>query len=229
VKNKYLFPLISIVFFSSSVVAEVTVAIPSNVTILVANGKTPNLTGSVFDAEKLLHLPDGTQQIFFKYKPYFTQGKNNIGVESPVLISSFQLSNKKLTIVLPKYNKLKDAKKNIRSFQWSLTTENGEHVPSINDKLIKDGIQFGRNFQTEASLYNQGKNVAAIHEFAPEMTLSDRQIHTSNTPSSSAQQNAHRLQSIAGSPSAESMLYYWYNQADPTTKMKFKAFVNKQK
>ncbi|WP_166434258.1 DUF2057 family protein [Vibrio viridaestus] len=229
-KNKAVISLIPVFLFSASALAEVTMKVPPEVSVVVANGHTPKLTGSVFDSAKTLHLPDGTQQILFRYKPYFAQGKDNIGVESDVLVSSFQVSNQNLEFVLPEYSDLKEAQANIHTMDWSFATEDGQKVASINDKLVKDGIQFGRNYITEAALYNQGNNAASVHTFAPEMTLSDRQIHSTSQPQTQSMQNAdyQYQQAPTGGPSVESMLHYWYNQADPSTKAKFRAFVNGQ-
>lgn len=226
--NKSIVPILSVLLLSPSVFAEVTVQVPSDVSIYAANGKAPELTGGVFDSGKTLHLPDGTQQIFFRYAPYFSKGKDNIGVESDVLVATFQESNKNLNFVLPEFRGLKEAQNNIHSFKWKLTTENGQPVDAIQDKLVKKGIQFGRNYRTEAALYNQGKGIAAVHAFAPQMTLSDQQIQSASLSSQpTANSNIQQTATTAG-PSVESMLHYWYSQADAETKIRFKTFVNGQ-
>lgn len=202
--------------------------VPGEVSVYVANGKAPELTGGVFDSEKTLHLPDGTQQIFFRYEPFFTQGKDNIGVESDLLVATFHESNKALQFNLPKFRKLKEAQENIHSFAWHVSTINGQKIDMTSDKLIKKGIQFGRNYTTEASLYNQGNGIAAVHTFAPRTTLSDQQITTASL-SGVQQANVNTNQATTtGGPSVESMLHYWYSQADANTKARFKAFVNGQ-
>lgn len=227
--NKLLVPILSVLLLSPSVFAEVTIQVPSDVSVYVANGKAPELTGGVFDSGKTLHLPDGTQQIFFRYTPYFSKGKDNIGVESDVLVATFQESNKNLSFVLPEFRNLKDAQDNIHSFKWKLTTENGQPIDAIQDKLIKKGIQFGRNYRTEASLYNQGKGIAAVHAFAPHMTLSDQQIQSESLSSQpTANSSIQKTATTKAGPSVDSMLHYWYNQADAETKIRFKAFVNGQ-
>ncbi|MCE0495368.1 DUF2057 family protein [Vibrio salinus] len=225
--NKLLIPILSVLFFSASTFAEVTVKVPSAVTIYVANGKSPELTGGVFDSQKTLHLPNGTQQILFRYEPFFSKGSNNIGVESDVLVSTFQVSNQNLQLVVPKFRGLKDARKNIHSFKWSLTTENGKQIETINDKLIKKGVQFGRNYLTEASLYNQSNHIAAVHAFAPHTTLAESQIQTSSQQEQSIN-NTNQPKPVVGGPSVESMLHYWYSQADTETKVRFKSFINNQ-
>ena len=69
---------------SGNALAQVTVAVPDTIEVLVANGETPKLEGSLFDAHKSLVLPDGENQILFRYKPYFSQGNDRIIVESPI-------------------------------------------------------------------------------------------------------------------------------------------------
>ncbi len=226
--NKFLVPILSVLLFSSSAFAEVTMQVPSEVSVYVANGKAPELTGGIFDSGKTLHLPDGTQQIFFRYEPYFSKGKDNIGVESDVLVATFQEANTNINFVLPKFRDLKEAQENIHSFGWKLTTDNGQQIETIQDKLIKKGVQFGRNYKTEASLYNQGNGIAAVHSFAPKMTLSDQQIHTASQSYVPSKNVSTPDANAAGGPSVESMLHYWYNQADTETKIRFKAFVNGQ-
>jgi uncharacterized protein len=217
VNTKVAISLIGCIFMSSAALAEVVIDVPDTVSVLIANGVKPELSGSIFQSGKTLHLADGQQQIVFRFEPYFAQGKNNIGVESDVILGKFQASNQKLVLSMPKYKNLRDAQKNIHSMEWSINDESGHPISLVKDKLLKEGTQFGRNFYTEMVIYNQSNKVASVPSFVPGNAFKINA--TLPKPSTEASHNA---------PTVESMLHYWYDLADEQTKQNFKQFINKQ-
>ncbi len=61
--------------------ADVTVTVPDDVSILAANGEKVKLSGGFFASERSLTLPDGINQVVFRYSPYFSQGNDRLSVE----------------------------------------------------------------------------------------------------------------------------------------------------
>lgn len=216
--TKIAISLMSCIFVSSSAFAEVVIQVPDTVTILVANGTKPELSGGVFDSGKTLHLQDGLQQIVFRYTPYFQKGQNNIGVESEVTIAKFEASHQKLSLTMPHYHNLKEAQAHIKSMNWSITNEDGQAISLTNDQLVKEGIQFGRNFYTEMTVYNQSDKRASVPAFAP----GKQQLRTMSTVP------VHNPTTTGNAPSVKAMLHYWYDQADEQTKQTFKDYVNQK-
>lgn len=95
--------------------------------------------------------------------------------------------------------------------QWRLVNQQGKAVELRQDRLIKDGMQIGRNFEFEASEYNKKGGVAALT--------------SSITVQPMAQQEISNATAMAA---AEEMLHFWYNKADVETKARFKTFINQQ-
>ncbi len=196
------------IFFSVSASAKVTVEIPSSIDLLVVNGEKPSTSGSLFSSTKNLDLEDGENQIVFRFEQFFTQGDDRMSVESDVVIAKFTASNKELTFLLPKYKDAKSAKKDIKQFEWSLVDNNQQKIDVKQERLIKKGMQLGRNYPQEALEYNRTGAIASV-AIAGEVALA------------SVPENA-------SSDTAEEMLHFWYNKADEATKQRFKQFVNAQ-
>ncbi|MCV6069192.1 DUF2057 family protein, partial [Escherichia coli] len=87
--------------------ADVTVSVPDDVSVLAANGEKAKLSGGFFASEKTLTLPDGVNQVVFRYAPYFNQGNDRLSVESDAIVARFDTSNAELTIEVPKYRNMR--------------------------------------------------------------------------------------------------------------------------
>ncbi|MCG6210804.1 DUF2057 family protein [Vibrio furnissii] len=197
--------LLAIVFSASSA-AKVTLNIPDSIDLLVVNGAKPQSSGSIFSSTKSVEMDDGQQQIVFRYNPYFTQGNDRIGVESDVVIAKFTATDKTLDFDMPQYRNADDAQNNIKAMEWALRDQQGNAVGLEQDRLIKQGMQIGRDYKQETFEYNlQGGPAAIATAF----------IKPSKEGS-------------AGDTTAEEMLHFWYNKADPQTQARFKAYVNQK-
>lgn len=197
--------------FSGFTTAAVTIEIPDTVEVLVANDAQPELSGGFFSATKTLTLPDGENQILFTYNPYFDQGKDRIILESDPVIGTFNATNSELEFELPTYRNEHDGSKKIRNLEWSLKDKNGQSIAVKQDKLVKDGMQIGRNHQIELAEYNRKGGVAAVSTAAVvPVTL------PATLPADSK----------AANTTAEEMLHFWYDKADAETQAKFKAYIN---
>jgi len=193
--------------------ADVTIAIPDTIDVLVVNDAKPELSGSFFSS-KTLQLPNGENQILFTYQPYFDKGKDRIILESDPIVGTFNVSDQELEFELPKYRDENEAKKKIRDLEWSLVDENGQSIKVKQDKLVKQGMQIGRNHKIELADYNRRGGVAAVSTAA---------VVPVTLP---AQVNGKPVK--AGDNTAEEMLHFWYSKADAETQARFKAFLNQQ-
>ncbi|EEY36541.1 DUF2057 family protein [Vibrio mimicus] len=196
--------------FAASASAKVTIDIPDTIDLLVVNGSSPKLSGGFFDATKKLELDDGEQQIVFRYSPYFSQGSDRIIIDSDVIIATFDAANQDFTFDMPKYRDAPQATKAIKKMEWQLVDQQGKAVEMRQDRLIKEGMQLGRNFEFETAEYNRKGGIAAL------------------TSSIATQPLTQQEASNAAASAAEEMLHFWYNKADEETKARFKDFVNKQ-
>ncbi|HAV6899962.1 TPA: DUF2057 domain-containing protein [Vibrio vulnificus] len=194
--------------------AAVTLHVPDDVTLFVANGQKAKLSGSLFASSKTIELPNGENQIVFQYEPYFSQGNDRIGVESNVIIAKFSATDTDLNFELPKYRDHRVAEQEIKQMQWQLVDEQGAAVTKSEDKLVKSGMQIGRDYAREAADYNQTGGIAAIGTAVSVATIKTEPVANVETKVK------------AGDNTAEEMLHFWYDKADEATKASFKAYIN---
>ncbi|ENY3839651.1 TPA: DUF2057 domain-containing protein [Vibrio vulnificus] len=199
---------------SSLATAAVTLHVPDDVTLFVANGQKAKLSGSLFASSKTIELPNGENQIVFQYEPYFSQGNDRIGVESNVIIAKFSATDTDLNFELPKYRDHRVAEQEIKQMQWQLVDEQGAAVTKSEDKLVKSGMQIGRDYAREAADYNQTGGIAAIGTAVSVATIKTEPVADIETKVK------------AGDNTAEEMLHFWYDKADEATKARFKAYIN---
>ncbi|ELP1875587.1 DUF2057 domain-containing protein [Vibrio vulnificus] len=199
---------------SGMATAAVTLHVPDDVTLFVANGQKAKLSGSLFASSKTIELPNGENQIVFQYEPYFSQGNDRIGVESNVIIAKFSATDTDLNFELPKYRDHRVAEQEIKQMQWQLVDEQGAAVTKSEDKLVKSGMQIGRDYAREAADYNQTGGIAAIGTAVSVATIKPE-------PVAGVEASVK-----AGDNTAEEMLHFWYEKADDATKARFKAYVN---
>ncbi|HAS8161396.1 TPA: DUF2057 domain-containing protein [Vibrio vulnificus] len=199
---------------SGMATAAVTLHVPDDVTLFVANGQKAKLSGSLFASSKTIELPNGENQIVFQYEPYFSQGNDRIGVESNVIIAKFSATDTDLNFELPKYRDHRVAEQEIKQMQWQLVDEQGAAVTKSEDKLVKSGMQIGRDYAREAADYNQTGGIAAIGTAVSVATIKTEPVA------------GVEAKVKAGDNTAEEMLHFWYEKADDATKARFKAYIN---
>ncbi|EKK9987078.1 DUF2057 domain-containing protein [Vibrio vulnificus] len=199
---------------SGMATAAVTLHVPDDVTLFVANGQKAKLSGSLFASSKTIELPNGENQIVFQYEPYFSQGNDRIGVESNVIIAKFSATDTDLNFELPKYRDHRVAEQEIKQMQWQLVDEQGAAVTKSEDKLVKSGMQIGRDYAREAADYNQTGGIAAIGTTVSVATIKPEPVA------------GVEAKVKAGDNTAEEMLHFWYEKADDATKARFKAYIN---
>lgn len=195
--------------------ADVTLKVTDNIELLAANEQKPELEGGFFASEKSLILPNGESQILFRYRTFFDKGNDRVIVESDPIIATFNASDQALTFQLPKYRNERQAESEIKNFEWSMLDTSGQSLDVKQDKLVKKGMQIGRDYRTEISLYNQkggpaawSKSVATVHPVTLPAKIQKAEMAKADT--------------------AEEMLHFWYEKADEKTKARFKAFINQQ-
>ena len=201
--------LIATLFISTNVLAQVTLQIPDSITVLAVNAAKPELEGGLFSSTKTLTLPDGENQVVFRYSPYFTQGNDRVIVDSNAVITKFDAANQALSLDLPEYRDAKQAEKGLRDWQVKLVNDQGEPVEVMQDVLRKDGLQIGRDFLLESEAYNRTNGVAA---------LAGGMVAAQGLPTNMK----------VDSNTAEEMLHFWYQKADAQTREKFKQYINQQ-
>ena len=213
--------LLSTIIVAPHVLANVTIEVPSSadalVEVLAVNEAKPDLDGGFFSSSKTITVPDGVNQIVFKYQLAFSQGNDREFVDSDTIIATFDATDTALTFDMPKFRNTNEAKKGLQNLDWKLVDENQNAINVKQDKLIKDGMQIGRKYPQEAKEYNQKGGIAALT------------LGASAGAAAAVVQPVTLPAKIDGNAAntAEEMLYFWYEKADAETKQKFKDYVNK--
>ncbi len=191
---------------STNALADVTISIPDTVEVLLVNEQKPQLDGGLFSSQKTVTLPDGENQILFLYKPYFTQGKDRIIVESDPIVAKFAAKESELVFDFPSYRNVREAKAEIKSADWQFKNQNGQVVSVQQEQLAKEGMQIGRNFKLEIAEYNRHDGIASLNTSLPMPTNVS-------------------MDDLKGENTAEQMLHFWYQEADKETQQRFKQFL----
>ncbi|MFA0161232.1 DUF2057 family protein [Vibrio splendidus] len=212
--------LLSTIIVAPNVLADVTIEVPSSadalVEVLAVNEAKPDLDGGFFSSSKTITVPDGVNQIVFKYQLAFSQGNDREFVDSDTIIATFDAADTALTFDMPKFRNTNEAKKGLQNLDWKLVDENQNAISFKQDKLVKDGMQIGRKYPQEAREYNQKGGIAALTVGASAGAAAVAQPVTLPAKIDGNAANT-----------AEEMLYFWYEKADAETKQKFKDYVNK--
>ncbi|MGE6434407.1 DUF2057 domain-containing protein [Shewanella baltica] len=228
--------------------ADVNLNLPKNAEVLTVNGKPAVKSGN-------LVLADGINQIAFRYAAQYRQQADSVHYLSDVLIVRFDASAQTLTLTLPAINSARDAKKFDESPKLTLSNTQDEAVSFISDKLIKNGIQLGRDFEHEILQYNLSNHPASLNltmntattqpndAIAPVLAsqpqirqtavvTSTNLIAPAVVSSSAAAVNDKAQQTTPATTPSQTeisqMLDYWYKQANDNTKASFKAKINKE-
>lgn len=139
-----------------SAMADVNLSLPKSAEVLTVNGKSPVNSGT-------LVLADGINQIAFRYVAQYRQQADSVHYLSDVLIVRFDASEQTLTLKLPAINSAQDAKKFDESPKLTLLNAQNEAVSFTSDKLTKNGIQLGRDFEHEVLQYNLSNHPASLN------------------------------------------------------------------
>nr|WP_321461512.1 DUF2057 domain-containing protein [uncultured Vibrio sp.] len=206
---------------SSMAFADVTIGVPDDVSILAANGEKVKLSGGFLASEKTFTLPDGVNQVVFRFSPFFNQGNDRVSVESDVIITRFSASDSKLTFQLPEYRNMRDAEDNIKNLDWKLVDASGNAIAVKQDTLIKEGMQIGRDYVRESEDYNRAGGMAAI-------AVAGTVVQPMTLPAEIPEDMKQARAAAKADSTAEEMLHFWYQKADAETKARFKAYINQQ-
>ncbi|MCL1123612.1 YccT family protein [Shewanella surugensis] len=190
--------------------ADITLKMPYNSDLVLVNGKDAS-------GNEEVTLPNGPSQIAFRYQGNFYQQGQESLFGSDVIIMTFKGFDSTYSLTLPNLRTMNAAQQFNHKPELTLTDKTGNAVAFEQGKLLKEGLQFGRDFETEIANYNQTNQPAALSSL---VAVSNTNNTTSNYPA----QTTHS--SVTTPPNNQinvgQMLDFWYSQADETTKANFK-------
>lgn len=213
------------VLASTNLYAATTLVVPEDVKLLAVNMEKPKLEGGLFSDEKTIEIPDGTNQIVFKYQPEFEINDNIKNVYGDVIIAKFDVKNEELKFELPEFKTYRQAETNISPLKWQLLDSKGQPIDLVEDVLDSDGVQIGRNYAQEARNYNIAGGVAGVavtvvtvNQHSQAVTgVEPKVVATADAQSSTAQDSQ-----------MVDLLKTMYQKATPQEKETFKKWVAQQ-
>lgn len=204
-----------LICITPAVFANVEVTLPSNSELVLVNGKESGNTDK-------LTLNNGENQLALRYSGRYQQQGSQTQFSSDVIILRFTAINSKLTLELPRIRSNSAADAFNREPEITLLDAAGDKVAFKQDKLIKEGMQLGRDYEAEINVYNSNAGIAAVAALS-----STTRIATQTLPvdvSNKAQ--TENITKQADQVDVGKMLDFWYAQADEETKRAFKLRIN---
>lgn len=214
--------------------AQVTLSLPKNSELLVVNGKP-------IEAQSVITLPNGSNQVLFKYHTSFRQQGQQRRFTSEAIILTFKGQNSAYKLTFPKLRSERDADKFIQSPSLTLIDEKGADTQFVADQLFKEGIQLGRDYDKELAIYNKSNAPAALGRLAnkeqitaavllPAATMTSPQVTNTLDTEQTVTQTAMDQAPVNDSKAqinVGQMLDFWYSQADAETRRVFRQKIDK--
>ncbi|WP_041412788.1 DUF2057 domain-containing protein [Shewanella frigidimarina] len=206
--------------------------LPDRAETVLVNGKASQQQSSV----KLdLSMPDNMQQIAFRYQARYRDNGSQNDFVSDVVILRFQASEQNYQLTLPTINSASRANQFNDQPTITLTDNTGKSIVFTQDKLMKSGLQIGRNFAQEIALYNESGAIAAIVSAkritsktttaAPVALVPVAKTTEVTASNNTADTQVNKTEDITQAEVSR-MLDYWYQKANPNTQAEFKAKIN---
>ncbi|MBB1381091.1 DUF2057 domain-containing protein [Shewanella sp. SR41-2] len=219
--------------------------LPDRAETVLVNGKASQQQSSV----KLdLSMPDNMQQIAFRYQARYRDNGSQNNFISDVVILRFQASEQNYQLTLPTINSASRANQFNDQPTITLTDNTGKSIVFTQDKLMKSGLQIGRDFAQEIAQYNGSGAIAAIASakrinkntptaapvapvaIVPVAIVPVAIVPVAKTTEVTASNNTadtqvNKTEDITQAEVSR-MLDYWYQKANPNTQAEFKAKIN---
>ena len=215
--------------------------LPDRAETVLVNGKASQQQSSV----KLdLSMPDNMQQIAFRYQARYRDNGSQNDFVSDVVILRFQASEQNYQLTLPTINSASRANQFNDQPTITLTDNTGKSIVFTQDKLMKSGLQIGRDFAQEIAQYNGSGAIAAIASakrinkktataapvvplapVAPVAIVPVAKTTEVTASNNTADTQVNKTEDITQAEVSR-MLDYWYQKANPNTQAEFKAKIN---
>ncbi len=224
---RHIIMLLCLTFSQWSIAASLQL-LDSTETVVV-NGKASEQSSVKLD----LTLPGGMQQIAFRYQARYRDNGRQDNFISDVVILRFQAEEQTYQLTLPAINSASDANQFNAQPALGLIDQTGKTMAFTQDKLMKSGLQIGRDFAQEIAQYNASDAIAAI---APNTAII-RRLATAAPAMAIASEQGSQVMSNSAVPLVKKpeditqaevsrMLDYWYQKANNQTQAEFKAKIN---
>jgi len=212
--KKY-FILLFVNLLPALALAEVHFAPGEGVQVLALNGKAVE-QGTLFSATSELAAPNGKVQLAVQYTAEISRSADDYLLEnSDTFVITLAASDTRVHISAPEITSQYELKAFNQEGTWQLQDDSGKPLSFVFGKLEKEGFQLGRNYENELKDFNASRHKAALPE------LNSETHKFSSTPSAiPPSETVKSDQKMVGQ-----MLQYWYENATPETRNKFKSWI----
>ena len=230
---RFALSLSALILSQNSVAASLL--LPDNANTVLVNGIAIEQQQVALD----ISTPQGLQQIAFRYQARFRDQGSQHSFSSDVIILRFAAVEQTYQLSLPSIRSQSSAQQFNDSPKLTLTDQAGNAVAFTQDKLMKKGLQLGRDFEQEIAKYNTSANPARwtkVNVIAPEAAVATAPAPASTAPPLKAQSEYAQAENMhptmidntqqPNQVEVSTMLDYWYQKASPQTQADFKARIN---
>ena len=201
------------------VFADNTLIPPPSAKLVALDGQ--NAAGIDIDSKQGITLKDGQHQLVFQLKSLIRDaGDTRMYTSKPYIMTFTMQGDQTYTIVPPDLRTPSDinALEKAPVKQLGLVTANGDKADFALSFLKKSGITMG-DLTDEVQAFNLSSDPAAVKAFSGKMRPAVTALAISKPPVPAPAE---------ANPSSESMLKYWYNQADKKSRQRFLQWVQKR-
>ena len=202
---------ISIILFSSSASAEIDLSIGPGISLIAANGSEIE-SSSLFESNRSITLPNGKNQLLVQYSLEIrSSGSLEMEYTDPHVLV-FNASDKSLRLLVSEVKGLSEFRQFNSGKFWSLKDSTGRLIKHRSKPLLKEGFQINRDYEQELEeLNNTGgdlsiNNPVILSVVSPRTNEINKKANLINLP--------------------ETLLRYWYLNADIETRQRFKSWVS---
>lgn len=198
--------------------------------LLVVNGE--DAKSMKIDTKAGIPMGNGLNQVVFQVRTLVRDGNDNRLYTSSPYIMSFRLEgDQTYKIQPPSLRTTRDTSNFERAPQegFSLIDEKGNSAPFEFATYNKSSLMLS-NITNDIREFNQTDDPAAVKELAGTSAIAATAATTVAVAQVPAQMSAPQPAPAAeaAAPASESMLKYWYNQADQDTRNRFLQWVAEQ-
>ncbi len=204
------------------VLADNILTMPGKSNLLVLDGK--NVKSLAIESKKKLSLPSGKHQIVFRLETIVKNaGDQDIFKSRPYLMTFSLQGDQKFTITLPTLRTTRDSEELAKDPAESirLNDQSGKAVPYEFATLSLAGVQLGMDLSDEVRRFNLRGEPASVRELAGNVYVMSAGNHSMPVQTDVSLQSASANAISQRQGMSETMLKYWYNQADKETRERF--------
>lgn len=206
------------------VFANNTLIPPSSAKFIALDGQDAEVME--IDSKKGFTLKNGQHQLVFQLKSIIRDGGDSRMYTSKPYIMTFNLQgDQTYTIVSPQLRTTADISvlEKQPAEQISLISANGEKISFAFSSLKKSGLTMG-DLTDSVQKFNLSDDPAAVKAFGGSM----QPVVTATKVTAPAMVNPPKPAPVTANPTSESMLKYWYDQADEATRKRFLQWVSEE-